>query len=317
MTATITAGCARCSWGARGREAAVLRIEVDGRYSQHVVLVKGDRPAEYPVLLGPLAAGPHRLTVFLDRRATPRAAGEVTVGPITFRPSGAGAADHAAVALAPFLYVRPGTLERKSDLPVLTWYETEKTARGERIRYSVIFTNEDGGTPVDRLMATWGRTTDVEFVYAVGRGRRRQGARRDLPGQGSRAAPLLGPTGGPASAPLGRDRQQHARREGHDGRAFRARAEARRSRRRSREAVMDSEPWTYRVSAEEIRREGRVPGGRGGGRTDPGSAPDGSLPRGLRARRGRQPGLRGGGGRSQKQAGSRGIRPTRRDRAIA
>ena len=26
--------------------------------------------------------------------------------------------------------------------------------------------NEDGGTPTDRLMATWGRTTDIEFVWA-------------------------------------------------------------------------------------------------------------------------------------------------------
>ena len=31
----------------------------------------------------------------------------------------------------------------------------------------MIFTNEDGGTATDRLMATWGRTTDIEFVYGV------------------------------------------------------------------------------------------------------------------------------------------------------
>ncbi len=31
----------------------------------------------------------------------------------------------------------------------------------------MIFTNEDGGTATDRLMATWGRTTDIEFVYGA------------------------------------------------------------------------------------------------------------------------------------------------------
>ena len=41
--------------------------------------------------------------------------------------------------------------------------------RGERLRYSVVFSNEDGGTPSDRLMATWGRLTDIEYVYAVER----------------------------------------------------------------------------------------------------------------------------------------------------
>ena len=29
------------------------------------------------------------------------------------------------------------------------------------------FTNEDGGTPTDRLMAIWGRTTDIEYLYSV------------------------------------------------------------------------------------------------------------------------------------------------------
>ncbi len=47
------------------------------------------------------------------------------------------------------------------------WYETEPTTRGTRYRYSVIFTNEDGGTPADRLMATWGRTTEIEYLYSV------------------------------------------------------------------------------------------------------------------------------------------------------
>ena len=45
--------------------------------------------------------------------------------------------------------------------------DRKPTSRGTRYRYSVIFTNEDGGTPADRLMATWGRTTDIEYLYSV------------------------------------------------------------------------------------------------------------------------------------------------------
>ena len=30
----------------------------------------------------------------------------------------------------------------------------------------MIFTNEDGGTPADRLMATSGGTTDIEYLYS-------------------------------------------------------------------------------------------------------------------------------------------------------
>ena len=47
------------------------------------------------------------------------------------------------------------------------WYEVVPIPQGRQFRYSVIFTNEDGGTATDRLMATWGRTTDIEYVYGA------------------------------------------------------------------------------------------------------------------------------------------------------
>src|SRR5205085_3038211 len=72
-----------------------------------------------------------------------------------------------AVAHAPILYARPNTIGRFTDVPLLMWYESSATARGRQHRYSVIFSNEDGGTATDRLMATWGRTTDIEFVYGI------------------------------------------------------------------------------------------------------------------------------------------------------
>jgi len=53
-----------------------------------------------------------------------------------------------------------------TDVPVFKWDEIEPAARETRYRYSVIFTNEDGGTPADRLMATSGGTTDIEYPYS-------------------------------------------------------------------------------------------------------------------------------------------------------
>ena len=69
--------------------------------------------------------------------------------------------------MAPIVYARPNTVGKFTDLPLLMWYEIVPTPRGRQFRYSVIFSNEDGGTQTDRLMATWGRTTDIEFVYGV------------------------------------------------------------------------------------------------------------------------------------------------------
>ena len=75
--------------------------------------------------------------------------------------------DFVAQSMAPVIYARPNTVGKFTDVPVFMWYEIVPVPQGRQFRYSVIFTNEDGGTTTDRLMATWGRTTDVEFVYGV------------------------------------------------------------------------------------------------------------------------------------------------------
>src|SRR5262245_19724195 len=77
--ALVRAGCARCAWGATGREAATLTLSLDGTYSQHLVLVRGEAPAEYRLTLGTVAPGRHELTV--DREPTLSAidAGEVSI----------------------------------------------------------------------------------------------------------------------------------------------------------------------------------------------------------------------------------------------
>lgn len=167
LRAVVSAQCRDCAWDTVGREAATLLVRVDGRYSQHVPLVRGS--GDYAVLLGDAEPGRHAVRVELDpATSAPALRGEGAASArIAVTPVFPDAADHLPLALAPFVYARPNTVGRFTDVPVLMWYEREPTERGALYRYSVIFTNEDGGTPTDRLMATWGRTTDVEFVYGV------------------------------------------------------------------------------------------------------------------------------------------------------
>jgi hypothetical protein len=257
VVATVTAGCEGCDWEARGREAAVLSLAVDGTYSQHVVLFRGEE-AGYRLLLGCLPAGEHRLALSLDTRRTPSAAGRVSVASVAVEAVPADRREHEALAHAPLLRARRGTIERFSDLPLLAWVEARPTERGRELLYSVVFSHEDGGTPADRLMATWGRVTDIELVYTVeldptGRILREEYQGKDhaiLTFRGRREGrhPVLhvvtknnmvsdrGPATprlAPAPVPFALERV-------------------------SREAVMDAHPWVYRVSAQEVRREGRV-----------------------------------------------------------
>lgn len=257
VVATLTAGCEGCDWAVAGREAAVLRLEVDGRYSQHLFLTRGPE-AKYRVMLGPLTRGFHTLTLAIDRKASAKLFGAVTVSKVSLLPLPASHPENLAVALAPILYARPNTLGRFTDAPLLMWYEREKTARGFRLRYSVVFSNEDGGTPADRLLATWGRLTDIEYVYGIEFDEKGQVIEETYQGKDHRIIPFRGAREG--RHPLlyvvtdnnmvkdqGKSRQRYAPAPiPFDLTGV------------SREKVMDENPWTYAVTAQEARREGRV-----------------------------------------------------------
>src|SRR5438093_725345 len=64
--AVIHASCERCDWGVEGREAAAVKILVDGKYSQHLQLARGAEDADYHVSLGPVAVGDHRIRIEAD-----------------------------------------------------------------------------------------------------------------------------------------------------------------------------------------------------------------------------------------------------------
>jgi len=257
--AIVVAGCARCDWGETGREAAALRVSVDGKYSQHILLARGAASAEYRVSLGTLAAGRHRLTVERDAALGAAGAGPATVDVQDVRMVPRDGSDDAvATSMAPSLYARPDTVGRFTDLPLFMWYEVVPTSRGRQFRYSVIFSNEDGGTPTDRLMATWGRTTDIEFVYGVEVDAHNlvlaeefQGPGHEVPafrGRHEARHPLLWvSTDNNMVSESGATRVRYAPAPVKFDLAG-----------VSREAVMDAQPWLYAVMTKELVREGKI-----------------------------------------------------------
>ena len=250
--ATISAGCKRCDWSAQGREAVALKLSVDGVYSQHVLLTRGERPVEYAVMLGSLPAGEHRLTLERDPERSARDAGEVVTGAVTVRVHGPASSEYKWLSSAPILHARAGTLERFSDVPLFMY--AEQVPDGG-LAYTVIFSHEDGGTPTDRLMATWGRSTDIEYVYGVttsAPGGEYQGRDHEiLPFRGSRAGahPLLWVS--TDNNMVSDSGPEHAVR-------FAPAPQLVSLVNVSRETVMDLNPWLYEVMASELIREGRI-----------------------------------------------------------
>ena len=261
IIANITVRCDRCAWDLEGREAVVLQLNLDAGPAIYLPITRSGR-AEYRVMLGGIGPGTH--TLHADQRESLtarelRGRDAAAVEAISVDQIDPGSRDGLPVALAPFLYARADTVGRFTDVPLFMWYEVEPTNRGRRFRYSVIFSNEDGGTPTDRLMATWGRTTDIEYIYSVEVDTQgtvvsedMQGPKHEvLPFRGRRDSgrhPLLwvstsnnrvldkGTTSlryapAPVSFPLDNV---------------------------SREAVMDAHPWLYEVMIKELMRERKI-----------------------------------------------------------
>jgi CheY-like chemotaxis protein len=233
-------------WAEAGHEAALATVLVDGHPQQQIMLYAGVDPFSYTVFLGALPSGEHRLDVRGDGVEFVQAA---------FHED---ASD--AVANAPVLFARANTVGKYTDIPLIVYCERLSENGEPFLQYTVIFSNEDGGTSTRALMARWGRTTDVEYVYrafltADGRHVRRATIQAnnhkelEFHGKLDGSHPLLMPITdnnmiGEADAPTP-IRYQIAPffvdLTGH-----------------SREQVMDQHPFAYRVMAKELKREGKL-----------------------------------------------------------
>lgn len=259
VVARITVDCAKCDWSAAGSEAVVLAVTLDDRQPVHVPVTRSGT-TDYRVMLGPVAPGSHRIAVEEDPNftATSLRGASATTWSIEVDQIPTSSSTHQAMALAPFVYARQDTVGKFNDVPLLMWYEIEPTERGKRYRYSVIFSNEDGGTPADRLMATWGRTTDIEYIYSVEVDANGTVLSEDMQGPDHEILPFKGRREG--RHPLlwvathnnmvldhGTTTVRYA-----PAPVFADLANV------SREKVMDDNPWTYEVMAKELAREGKI-----------------------------------------------------------
>jgi CheY-like chemotaxis protein len=239
-------------WGAAGREAAVATVTLDSASPHQVVLWAGAATRPYRVFLGNVAAGEHRLGIRRDPAYSAEGSG-IEIAGARFRDYQPADPEYAVLANAPILYARADTAGRFTDVPLLMYCEKLEENGGPVLQYSVVFSNEDGGTSTRALMARWGRTTDVEYVYKAwpdGRGAYQGKDHKELEFAGRRegAHPVLlvktenNMVGDQGFSPV-RYQLAPALMDLGGG---------------SRERVMDADPLTYAVMSAELRREGKL-----------------------------------------------------------
>jgi hypothetical protein len=116
VVATVTAGCRGCDWARRGLEAAALELRVDGRYSQHLLLTRGERTAAYRVGLGSFAAGRHRLSAVLDPRQSARRVRAAEITGLDVDAFDPATPEELRLAHAPILEARRSSIGKFTDV---------------------------------------------------------------------------------------------------------------------------------------------------------------------------------------------------------
>jgi len=163
------------SWAERGNESAVVSAYVDGHYATDIVITSS-APVAREFAVGNLKVGRHTLRLHYAALRSPSNAGVARLQDLDVRTISSTSPEYAAARFAPVLYGRNvaalggGFQNNRTDTPLVAWHEVLPVAGKPRhhvLEYSVVWSNEDGGTNSPGLMAKWGRTTDIEWIYRV------------------------------------------------------------------------------------------------------------------------------------------------------
>jgi hypothetical protein len=253
------------SWVRKGAESAVVSVDVDGRHVTDLVVPSAE-PTARSLALGSVRGGHHKLSLRFSEKGSAASARRVVLSRTEVgTPSDQVALRHAPIVVGRTLPLLGDAYQNaRTDTPLIGWHEElPATTPGHRIfEYSVVWSNEDGGTDSPALMARWGRTTDIEWVYRV-----------EVDAAGERVA-----GSGVYQAP---DHQTLRFSGGYQGdhpllqtctvnnnmcdtvtnpaplRFFLDTTQTR-PQDRAREVLMDRNPWTYPVMAQEMIREAKI-----------------------------------------------------------
>ncbi len=159
---------ANTSWEDKAKPATLLSVAVDGRLCSHLVTYAGKEYHPYEIHLGQVPAGLHTLEIL--RADTTEAKIAIRIVNVQINVYEEEHAQYPVLAHAPILFGRREM--RTSDVPLLLAYDIQwdGTAANKRIKaieYTTVFSNEAGGTPPVGLLHLWGRYTDIEWVYRV------------------------------------------------------------------------------------------------------------------------------------------------------
>lgn len=240
-------------------ESAVVTLEVDGCARQDVILAGGDEAVEYHRFLGRLSSGVHHLRLEVHRGLSFPGVREVTVSQV--RTGSVGDSDPLAVIWrhAPVIHYRAlhGPLDSlTTDTPLILFYRMSAGEGRTLVEYHTIFSHEDAGTDLTGLLARWGHTVDIEWIFRITLDERGRAISEEFQGPGHDTTPFRG---GRAMGehPVLQIATQNGMVTDRLSCLYRAALApvCAQPAGEPREGVLQQFPWIYRVSALEVLRQ--------------------------------------------------------------
>jgi CheY-like chemotaxis protein len=245
------------NWAETGHEAALATIAVDQSAPQHVMLYAGDRAYTYSAFLGELRPGEHELRIEKNILFAARGSG-LKVRAVHFQEVPPEDPYWPALAHAPILYARANTIGRFDDIPLLLYCERLVENGQAWLQYTMIFSNEDGGTSTRALMARWGRTTDVEYIYRAWLDQRGNVERATIQARDHKEVAFRGRREGPHPLLIPSTDNNMVSDQGSSPIRYQIPPLVMDLTAHSREEIMDEHPIAYRVMAQELTRENKL-----------------------------------------------------------
>jgi hypothetical protein len=138
-----------------------LEILLDGKFLSSLIPFRGSEIADYNLFLGPVGVGEHEVRL-VDPAEPKREVKIDAFAPAVLSP---GDTRYDAIRFAPVLLGRDDN--ESTDVPLIMWVVEKKKPGKQIYGYTMVWSNEDGGTATDELMSRYGRTVDIELIYTV------------------------------------------------------------------------------------------------------------------------------------------------------
>ena len=160
------------SWEETGNESSILSVFINGEYNQDMILFNGTENHIYKQAIGFLEEGSYSVEFYFDYEKSSQNSNNVVINDISIHNSYLIDIDNDIFKYSPIIYGRNIFSENESnhtDIPLLMYYDISYNTNSKTITYGIIFSNEDSrvGIGLSDMMLSWGRTTDIEWVYTI------------------------------------------------------------------------------------------------------------------------------------------------------